>query len=278
MERYLVCPINKMATSNTIKYDGDSMMCAMMKVCKSTSDVCIYDAISDKINTRCSTDEDLYIVKEKGIGALVGIYTKDKLGGFKNDKYDIYDFLGKKIYPSKTQRQIYSTFPYLDFTIPSTIPDKKEKTKPHGITLEIPGIEKMSNIEKVKAIEKIAELMRKEFGGPINVSDDYLKDVRFTVRKSFEEKEKDFYTSLETAQLSCPVGYSVFDVITGECVYVKEKSIYDFKKEAEQYKEMWDNLKSYINFLYSINECKEYNNILLRMKELEIKKEGIKNE
>lgn len=273
-ERYLVVPINEEANPNTIKYDGESIFDAAIN---RTYGSCIYDVVNEKIIAGYTIFGPLYVVKNGE--TFIGIYTKSKIDNFINNGFNVYDSEGNKInIVDKKQKQIYSTFPYIDYTIP----DKKEKTKPHGIMLEIPGIEKMSNIEKVKAIEKIAELMRKEFGRPIKVSDDYLKDVRFTVRKSFEEKEKDFYTDFETAKSACPVDYSVFDVLTGECIYTKEKSIYDLKKESEEgmkYKEMWDNLKDDIH--YCINnssyiETSAYLIVLHKMEELE--KEVLKNE
>lgn len=249
-ERFIVLTVDTEADNSSINYVGDSFTDAIVTMVANTmKNLCIYDAVDEKI-TKCTSSETLYIVKYSDTNALVGIFTENKIDNFKNSNFNIYDCNGNKVKFTHTDKKqkYYEVFPYIDFGIP-TKKEKEEVRKKSSIGIEIENFDKLSNIERVKSVEKLCELMRNEYHSKISVSDDYLDDVRFTVRKSFEEKEKDFYTDFETAQLSCPVGYCVFDVITGECVYVKEKSIYDYKKETEEgmkYKEMWNKLKLYI--------------------------------
>lgn len=114
-----------------------------------------------------------------------------------------------------------------------------QKSKPH-FELEI---EAEDDLSKIKALET-AIIKFNDYNLKINVSDDYLKSVRFAIRKTIDEDETGYYTDLETAKACCPPGYSVFDVITRQEVFTVFKD--EFKSEDAKYKKMWKDLQEHI--------------------------------
>lgn len=235
MKRYIVIPINKMIVNSDIFYSSDDINESYLEYLYQNESklnrCCIIDTKDMKIVGGNSIRTQLFIIYK--YNTFIGAYENKHLVYFinkKNRNYLFYNYKGEIILPTNNS--------------------KENSKKKNAVSIEIEDFDKLSDLEQVKLLEKYLTSLRKEFPN-IKINDDkeFLKNVRFTVRKSFEEKEKDFYTDFETAELSCPVGYCVFDVLTGNCVYVKEKSIYDFKNEAKEgmkYKKAWNELHKHV--------------------------------
>lgn len=117
----------------------------------------------------------------------------------------------------------------------------------------------MSDIEFVQCLENcFISLRRTSFLNDMKLTYTFsekrcLDNVRYSVRKSFEEKnirpEELEYIDLETAKNWCPKGYHVYDVITGEIVY---SNFLDVKEEVcnNKYENMWGSLKKKLYLIY----------------------------
>lgn len=237
MERYIVIPINRMITNSDIFYASDDINEAYLEYLyeNKLNRCCIINTKDMKIVGGNSIRMQLFIAYK--YNTFIGAYENKYLEYFinkKNRNYELYNYKGE----------------LMESVNNSKIKENLEKPKKKNtVSIEIKGLDKLADLDKVKTLEAYLSILRKNGFNNAKISDEYFKDLRFTVRKTFDENERDFYTDFETATLSCPVGYSVFDVLTGKCVYVKEKSIYDFKKEAEEgmkYKEAWNKLKDFL--------------------------------
>ena len=286
MKRYIVMPINCYIKDMNILYNTHNCRDAVkyFNGACNKHNLCVYDSFDIKIIK--SYKENLYIITEYNKTIAICEDYKEYAFSF-NDfhspfRFRVYDSAGNLLSSSYFQKpKIADThFPsYLNYYT-NNLKEKQEKMKNKGsVSIEIKGLDKLTDLDKVKTLEAYLSILRKNGFNNAKISNEYFKNLRFTVRKTFDENEKDYYTDFETAQLSCPVGYSVFDVLTGKCVYVKEKSIYDFKKEAEEgmkYKEAWGKLKEFLEDRKDIHAtCADifyvetYQTVLDAMKDLE---------
>lgn len=225
MNKYLVVYINKMITGSNIIYDGDNINEAYINILYSLNHCCIINTKDKMIIASNLNCKNLFIIYDNKYNIFVGVYEKEYLNRFKSDDYSIYNYKGNLIESTA-----------------NSIPKEKIKKKN---AIEIKGLDKLSDLDKVKTLEAYLSVLRKHGFNNAKMSDEDFKDLRFTVRKSFDENEQDYYTDLETAKSTCPPGYSVFDVLTGKCI-MTNKLIKDRISEGVKYKEAWDKLKEFL--------------------------------
>lgn len=237
MERYIVIPINRMITNSDIFYASDDINEAYLEYLyeNKLNRCCIINTKDMKIVGGNSIRMQLFIAYK--YNTFIGAYENKYLEYFinkKNRNYELYNYKGE----------------LMESVNNSKIKENLEKPKKKNtVSIEIKGLDKLAEVDQVKTLEAYLSTLREHGFNNAKISDEYFKDLRFTVRKTFDENEQDYYTDLETAKTTCPPGYSVFDVLTGKCVYVKEKSIDYLKKESEEgmkYKEAWDKLKEFL--------------------------------
>ena len=193
-----------------------------------------------------------------------------------------------------------SIFPVISIPTKEDFQRMKEIKEKSSITIEVeigkfkPAMkfqkpDEMSDIEFVKCLENcLLSLRRASVIHDSNLTVSFigkrkLDHVRYSVRKSFEEKnereEELEYVDLEYAKNWCPKGYHVYDVITGEVVY---SNFLDVKEEVcnNKYENMWKALKRDLYRLIGKNQNRfsrlSCESILDIMKELE--KEELKDE
>lgn len=163
-----------------------------------------------------------------------------------------------------------SIFPSINILTKEDIQRMKEIKEKSSITIEVeigkfkPAMkfqkpDELSDIEFVKCLENCLISLRRAsviHDSNLNISfigKRKLDHVRYSVRKSFEEKntrpEELEYIDFETAKNWCPKGYHVYDVITGEIVY---SNFLDVKEDKcnNKYENMWESLKKKIYLIY----------------------------
>lgn len=224
MERYIVIPINRMITNSDIFYASDDINEAYLEYLyeNKLNRCCIINTKDMKIVGGNSIRMQLFIAYK--YNTFIGAYENKYLEYFinkKNRNYELYNYKGELITPTNNSK------------------------KKNAISIEIKGLDKLADLDKVKTLEAYLSTLREHGFNNAKISDEYFKDLRFTVRKTFDENEQDYYTDLETAKNTCSPGYSVFDVLTGKCIMTHEL-VKDKVSEDMKYKEAWDKLKMYV--------------------------------
>lgn len=246
MKKYYVIEINKMISIGNMLYVGDNFDKASDCYLIYTDPIftsrgrrkycCLVNTERKRIIDSAIDRRQLFIVYDNICNAFVGVYENRYLDNYIDNKnYSIYNCYGELIKPVDKQS-----------TTNNILRENKEKLKNKStVSIELSDMNKLSDLEQIKLLEKYLISLRQEFPNVKIDNKDSFKDIRFTVRKSFDNPEQDYYTDLETAKSTCPPGYSVFDVLTGECIMTNEL-VEDKVSEDMKYKEAWNKLKEFL--------------------------------
>lgn len=244
--KYIIAYINRFFKNGDILYTAPSyneifeyFNYLIDHVYVDNNDLCVYNVYEKKI-TKAYKD-GLYSIYNKNDVLLAICDEEFLLSNELRPLYKIYDYNGndviKLIFKKKTDLNKVRAEEAL-------IKTEREKNK-CSFSIEIDKYDSLPELEQVKCLELAFVTLRENYPNiKIDIGDRY-KNVRYTVRRSFEDREKDYYTDLETAKSSCPFGYSVFDVLTEECIMTNTE-VKDRISEGMKYKKAWEELKTSI--------------------------------